>query len=330
MAQAAGRAASQLYAWTSCVRSAPLSERLGCNVWMKLDCEQPSGSFKLRGLSNAVTRAAAQGATSIVSSSGGNAGLAAAYAAKKLNLPCTIFVPDVTPAKVIAMLQGHGANTIVAGTVWDEANERAIVEAEKTGGALVHPFDHPDVWDGNATLISELAVDLPVKPDAIVTVCGGGGLLMGILQGLERMGAGWESIPVLVVETEGADSLYQSLAARELVTLPSITSVAKSLGARRVSETMFNKCLELGDDKVVSWRTTDQAAVRACATFYKEHNILVEPACGAGLSAVYEGAALLGNRAETDTIVVEVCGGALMDEDALNRMRGELGVDTLY
>jgi L-serine/L-threonine ammonia-lyase len=92
------------------------------------------------------------------------------------------------------------------------------------------------------------ATDLAVKPDAIVTVCGGGGLLLGILQGLEDVG--WEGTPVLVAETAGADSLNQSLAAGELVTLPAITSVAKSLGARRISETAFNKCRDLGPSKV--------------------------------------------------------------------------------
>jgi threonine dehydratase len=92
------------------------------------------------------------------------------------------------------------------------------------------------------------AHDMPTKPDAIVTVCGGGGLAMGILQGLEDVG--WESVRVLVAETAGAESLNASLRAGRLVTLPKISSVARSLGALTVSERFFNKCMELGEPKV--------------------------------------------------------------------------------
>merc|ERR1712194_804964 len=92
-------------------------------------------------------------------------------------------------------------------------------------GGYVHPFDQPSTWRGHATVVQELARQLDGPPDAIVTCVGGGGLLMGILEGLEAVG--WSSsTKVIASETEGAASLGRSLEAGELVTLPAITSVA--------------------------------------------------------------------------------------------------------
>ena len=117
---------------------------------------------------------------------------------------------------------------------------------------------------------------------------------------------------MVVAETQGANALAASLEAGELVTLDGITSIAKSLGAATVSETVFNRCMDLGGDKVRPWVTTDEVATRACATFLDDHRVLVEPACGAGLAAVYEQSPQLTslNLSTSDTVVVEVCGGS--------------------
>jgi len=210
----------------------------------------------------------------------------------------------------------------VHGGVWDEADVRArqIVEEEK--GGYVHPFDQPSTWRGHATVVQELARQLDGPPDAIVTCVGGGGLLMGILEGLEAVG--WSSsTKVIASETEGAASLGRSLEAGELVTLPAITSVAKSLGALRVSSTVFERCKSLGPARVQSFITTDVAAIRACMRLASEHRVLVEPACGAAVAAVTEKAAELQG---CKTVVVQVCGGAIVNPAMLNAWAQELGV----
>ncbi|CAK0858734.1 unnamed protein product [Prorocentrum cordatum] len=313
---------ARLHEETPLVPSEHLSEHLGAEVFLKMDCWQRPGSFKIRGIGRTVGLAVAAGAQHVVTSSGGNAGLAAAYAAKRLGVPATVVLPSTTPAAVHERLRRYGAEVVVHGDVWDEADVRAQQLVEELKGSYVHPFDQPSTWEGHASLVEELARQLPRPPDAIVTCVGGGGLLMGILQGLSA--AGWlDTTRVVFGETQGASSMSQSLAAGELVTLPSIDSVAKSLGAKRVSRAAFDRCVELGPARVLPAVTTDAAAVAACLKLAEHHRALVEPACGAALAAVTErSAALAGCR----TVVVEVCGGAIVDVPSLNAWARDLGL----
>jgi len=303
---------NNLHLNTPLLFSGPLSERLGADVYIKMDCMQPPGSFKIRGLGKTAQAAAARGVTHLVSSSGGNAGLATAYAGKQLGLPVTVVLPESTPRHIADKLALYGASAIFHGEHWAEANEKALTLAETLNGELIHPFEKESTWKGHASVVHEIADVLEAKPDAIVTVCGGGGLLMGILMGLDDVG--WSEVPVVVAETDGADSMAQSLQAGELVTLPGIASIAKSLGATRVSEAVFNECQIRGPDLVRPWVTDDAAATRACLQFLEDHRVLVEPACGAGLAAVYERSPLLDG---CNTVVVEVCGGALVENKNL-------------
>jgi L-serine/L-threonine ammonia-lyase len=217
----------------------------------------------------------------------------------------------------------------------------------------VHPFDDPDTWTGHATLVHETVADLAkatrmmtkdaVSPSdderntkiaAIVTCVGGGGLLAGILQGLRETGLS-EHTRVVAAETLGADSMTTSLEAGKVVTLPGITSVAKSLGAAAPSSTVFAMAYELydRDEKsrlVMPLRVTDHDAVNACLRFADDHRVLVEPACGAALAAVYGGQ----KKAETwlkglkdGPVVVEVCGGAIVDRGVLEAYAKQFGIE---
>lgn len=269
-------------------------------VWLKMDALQPSGSFKLRGVGRLVQQSAADGATAIVCASGGNAGFAATYAATALGLPVTIVLPLSSSAAVADMLAARGAEVLRHGAVWDEAHAFAVQLANDRGAAYVHPFDHPLLWDGHASLIDEV-VAAGLDFDVVVTAVGGGGLFSGIVQGLR--GHGLDHVPVIAVETVGADSLHQSLAAGMAVTLPAITSIATSLGARRVAD----EALRLARSHPThSVRVTDAQATAACARFADAQRLLVEPACGAALAAVDVHAELLGRFKRP---LVEVCGG---------------------
>lgn len=321
---AAAASTAPLHVKTPLVRSEPLSRHLGAEVFLKMDCMQPPGSFKIRGIGVTIRRAVDAGARHVVSSSGGNAGLAAAYGARELGVPATVVLPTTTPEWVHGRLQSFGAEVIVHGGVWDEADRRARELVEEKSGAYVHPFAQESTWDGHATVIDELAEQLPggKAPDAIVTCVGGGGLLMGILKGLEAHG--WlGTTRVLACETDGAASLAKSLEAGELITLPAITSIAKSLGALTVGREIFEHCKALGPKQVRPWVTTDAAAISACVQLAGHHRVLVEPACGAAVAAVTERSEEL---AGCGVVVVEVCGGALVDLAALNAWAIELGV----
>lgn len=271
----------------------------GHPVWLKMDALQPSGSFKLRGIGAACETHAARGAQRFISSSGGNAGIAAAHAGRRLGIPVQVVVPESTSSRAIELLHLEQAEVTVHGASWHEANALALSLLGEHD-AFLHPFDDPLIWAGHATLVDEVAA-VGIKPDAVVLSVGGGGLLAGVAEGLLRNG--WADIPIIAVETQGADALAQSLAAGERITLPAISSIATSLGAKQVCERAFDIARGANLQSVV---VSDQSAARACLRFLADHRVLVEPACGAALAVVYEQHPQL---ASFERVLVVVCGG---------------------
>ena len=292
--------------------------RAGQRVWLKMDALQPSGSFKLRGIGHACAVRVAGGARRIVSSSGGNAGLAAAYSGRRLGVPVLVVVPETTSARARELLAREGAEVRVHGLSFQEANAHAQSLLAPTD-SFIHPFDDPLLWEGHAGMIDEVAL-AGLRPDAVVLAVGGGGLLSGVVEGLRRHG--WRDVPVIAVETAGADSYAQSLAAGERIELPGIASIATSLGARKVSEHAFALAREHPIMPVV---VSDAEAIAACLRFMDDHRVVVEPACGAALAVAYEA----GTRLPAfDNVLVIVCGGAtatvaqLQAWDAQLRVKG--------
>jgi L-serine/L-threonine ammonia-lyase len=263
---------------TPCILSRELSLVAGCNIYLKLENLQPSGSFKSRGIGALMHRTLLSlptGKAHFYCSSGGNAGLACAEAARTLGQPCDVFVSSLTPEHILVKLARLGATPHRVGNSWPESDAHCqTVAAGDPEGIYVPPFDDPLIWDGNATLVDELAA-LEAKGgffvgeegggngtiDAIVCNVGGGGLLNGIMQGVERNYdyPGWHSTAdingkvtnpessdntfrrpvVLALETVGADSLAASIRVGVHVGIPAITSVAISLGAPRVSSQTY-------------------------------------------------------------------------------------------
>lgn len=272
----------------------------GRPLLFKMDALQPSGSFKLRGLGLRCIQAAAGGTKGIVCASGGNAGYAAAYAARQLGLAATIIVPTSTSMEARNAIQTFGAEVHVEGSSFDDADAFARKWAADHGAAYLHPFDDPILWEGHASLVDEVVA--AGKPfDCVVTAVGGGGLLLGIIEGLKRNGL--SDIPIIAVETDGAASLHASIAAGRPITLPAITSVATSLGARRVAQAAFDAGMT---DQVISVTVSDSEAVKACLKFADATRVLVEPACGAALAAADVHADLI-QRFERP--LIEICGG---------------------
>lgn len=197
-------------------------------------------------------------------------------------------------------IAAEGATIKVHGKVWDESDQAARAYVKETGGGYIPPFDHPLIWEGHSSIIDEIAKETE-KPDVIVVAVGGGGLLCGVLEGLHRND--WKDVPVYGVETYGAASLKATLEARELITLPKIETVATSLGAKRVTA----KALEWSKQhSIVPITVSDKEAVEACSRFADDHRVLVEPACGAALSVIYNDAKQL---EACKSVVVIVCGG---------------------
>ncbi|MCZ6633425.1 MAG: pyridoxal-phosphate dependent enzyme [bacterium] len=305
---------NQLHINTPLMQSVALSQYINGNVWLKIEAMQPSGSFKTRGIGLACREYISNGAERLVTSSGGNAGLAVAYAGRKYGVKTTVVVPETTTQKAIELIQAEQAEVIVEGASWDESHQYAC-NLYKGESAYIHPFDDPLVWKGHATMIDEIA-ELELTPDAVVLSVGGGGLLCGVLEGLHRHG--WTDVPVIAVETEGADSLRQAVLADKLVSLAAIESIATTLGAKRVTQTALDWTKK---HKVINHVVSDLKAVEACAKFVDHHRILVEPACGASLSAIYQPIESLQDKRD---ILVVVCGGVGVSMKQLQKWLQEL------
>lgn len=296
---------------TPLLESLPLGEMNGTRVWMKMEAAQPSGSFKIRGIGFACQYHYGKGARRFISSSGGNAGLAVAYAGRKLGVPVIVVVPETTSERARHLLQLEGAEVIVHGKMWSEANELAMSLLTEQD-AFLHPFDDPLLWQGHASMIDEVVED-GVRPDAVILSVGGGGLLAGVDEGLRRNGL--DNVPVYAVETQGMSSYNAALEAGKPVEVAALTGVATSLGARQVCQRAFDLAKKR---TVVPVIVSDREAVDACLSFLDDHRMLVEPACGASLAPLYGKKLDLNNY---KNVLVIVCGGSTATVNSLSTFK---------
>lgn len=308
-----------LHIHTPLLHSLPISAACGRAVFAKIDALQPCGSFKIRGIGLLCEEEAQAGARRFISSSGGNGGIAVAYAGRMLKIPVVVVVPKSTTTRAKDIIRAENAEVITHGASWQEANELAL-SMVKEREAFIHPFDHPRIWSGHATVIDEI-VQSGIKPDGVIVSVGGGGLLCGVVEGLRRNGL--QSVPVIAVETLGADSLYQSIQAGTRIELPSITSIATSLGAKKVAERAFAYTKEHDIRGVV---VSDAQAVHACVRFMDDHRVVVEPSCGAALAVAYDKHPVLQNLKQ---VAVIACGGVTMSVEQLREQARRLTTETL-
>ena len=301
---------------TPLLESKHLSDILGSKVLLKMESLQPSASFKIRGIGHACEKYVNKGAHCLVASSGGNAGYAVAYAGRKLGVKVTVFVPESTSDWMKNIISGEGAVVIEQGTSWDDAHQFASTFAKNEEAAYIHPFDNPCIWEGHASIIKEM--DQEQKPGAIVLSVGGGGLLCGVMEGLQKIG--WNDVPVIAVETEGAASLARSVEVGHLITLKTIASIAVTLGARTVAKEAYAWTQR---HNIIPWVVSDNDALDACFRFADDHRTIVEPACGAALSLIYNRAEPLINKGPTLLIV---CGGAGVNLRLLNEWKSQISL----
>ncbi|XP_050174621.1 serine dehydratase-like [Myiozetetes cayanensis] len=309
------------------LESLPLSKAAGTKVFMKLENVQPMGSFKIRGIGHLCQEAAKKGCRRFVCASGGNAGMAAAYAAKKLGLPITVVIPSSSGPIPKRKLEELGATVEVYGKAFDDANKRAQELLKTEGWVSIHPFDDPLVWQGHTSLVRELKDSLETKPDAIVLSVGGGGLLAGVVEGLQQVG--WQDVPIIAAETQGAHSFHEALKAGRLVTLPDMTSVAKCLRVKTVAARALQCAQEC---QIISQVVEDTEAVGAVEQFLDDERMLVQPACGAALATLYTGRLQRLQRegklrTPLGSVVVVVCGGGNINMAQLRALKSQLGME---
>lgn len=298
---------------TPLMKSKKLSELNGCHIWLKMESSQPAGSFKQRSIGHACLQYAKQGAKKFIGSSGGNAGISVAYMGNQLNIPVTVVVPQTTSTKAIDLMRKENAEVIVYGDSWAEANDLALSYVSPDA-IYIHPFDDPYLWDGVAHIIDEVISD-GIRPDGVVLSVGGGSLISGISKGIK---ANALNIPIYAVETDGTASFNNSIKMGQHIELNEVTGIATTLAAKKVCENAYRISQT---EKVMGLTVTDQHALSACFDFLDDHRVMVEPACGATLSILYNQKLSFHS---SDNILVIVCGGATVTLDQLLKYSKDL------
>jgi L-serine/L-threonine ammonia-lyase len=311
-----------------------------CRIMFKNELEQPSGSFKLRGIGHLIHKSIEQSRMTssdkqihVFALSGGNAGLAAAYLASFYDVKCTVVLPTISKASVREKLLEYGAKIIVFGASINEADKHLknlmmSIDTTKTTPIYCHPFQHPLVWEGHSSLVDEIVQNQLSKSQAshlkgIVCSCGGGGLYNGMYQGLRNNKIASD---ILLIETIQAPTLSESVKAGELITLESVNSMATSLACSYTTQqTMINFHNQSDSINTRLELIDDMDTLRACVEYYNKFGNVVEPACGAALSAVFNKIDLLyktfAHLNKDDIVVIVVCGGSCTTTKDLSRFQ---------
>jgi threonine dehydratase len=278
--------------------SKSLSERLATNVYVKYELFQKTGSFKPRGSFNKLLQLTEEERLrGTVAVSGGNHAQAVAYVSSVLGIDAVICMPDNTPKNYLDATRGYGATLDLQPTI--AAAFDKVKEYEAAGRVFVHPFDDPMVIAGQGTVGLEVVEDCPQVTDVVASI-GGGGLASGVsiaVKSLKPEARAW------AVETAGADAMAQAIAAGKPVTLPAITSIAKTLGAPYVTERTLDLVQRHMESVTV---VTDAEAVDSLLFIAERLKVITEPASSCTLAAAER---LRENFAPDSHVVLIFCGG---------------------
>ncbi|WP_084299097.1 threonine/serine dehydratase [Bradyrhizobium sp. WSM1743] len=247
-------------------------------VTLKLEMLQHSGSFKARGaFANLLLRRVPN--VGVVAASGGNHGAAVAYAAQRLGIRATIFVPDITSPAKAERIRGYGAKLVISGSRYADALAASEAHVAQTGALAVHAYDQTETLLGQGSVGLELEQDAPDIETLLVAV-GGGGLIGGI--------AAWYAgrTRIVAVEPEQSPTLHAAFEAGAPVDAPAGGIAADSLAPRRVGELMF-PIARAHVERVVL--VSDDAIRQAQAALWSHLRLVAEPGGAAAFAAVLSG-----------------------------------------
>ncbi|MCK8676846.1 threonine/serine dehydratase [Streptomyces lichenis] len=271
----------------------------GQEVWLALEFMQHTGSFKARGAQNFLRAHRDAGTlpdTGVTIASGGNAGLACAWAARQSGVPATVFLPATAPAVKAARLRSYGAEVRLVGTEYAEALA-ACEEFAATSGALPsHAYDHPLIAAGAGTLLDEILARVPDLGTVVVAV-GGGGLFAGVATAARHHG-----VRTVAVEPRNCRALHAALEAGRPVDVAVDSVAADSLGARRASALALHAARQDGVRGVL---VPDEEIVRARQLLWDEHRLAVEHAAATAFAALTAAPDL---ASEGGKVAVVLCG----------------------
>ncbi|GCF09423.1 threonine/serine dehydratase [Dictyobacter arantiisoli] len=248
---------------------------------LKLEFLQHAGSFKARGAFNRLLSQAVPEA-GVVAASGGNHGIAVAYAARQLGYRAEIFVPEISARVKVERLRAYGASVHIQGATYADAFLASEVHAQQTGALIVHAYDQAEVIAGQGTVGYELQRQLP-DLDTILVAVGGGGLIAGIASSFQNA----RRMPRIIgVESEGTASMFSALQVGHPVDVRVSGVVADALGARRVGEIAFSIAKQFVERVVL---VSDEAILRGQQSLWNDLRLVVEPSAAACVAALQTG-----------------------------------------
>lgn len=255
----------------------------GCDFYLKADCLQKTGAFKLRGayykLSTLTDEEKARG---VIACSAGNHAQGVAFAARDMGIPATICIPAGAPLSKIETTRSYGANVVLVPGVYDDAHAEAVRLRDEQGLTFIHPFDDERVMAGQGTIGLEIAEQLP-DVDAVLVPIGGGGLIAGVASALRQLKP---ACRIIGVQAAGAASMADSLRAGHILTLPEVHTVADGIQVKTPGEKTFAICREAVDEVV----TVGEAEIAsAILTVLERQKLMVEGAGAVGVAAAMYG-----------------------------------------
>ncbi len=254
-----------------------------CRFYLKADCLQKTGAFKLRGayykLSTLTDEEKARG---VIACSAGNHAQGVAFAARDMGIPATICIPAGAPLSKIEAARSYGANVVLVPGVYDDAHAEAVRLRDEQGLTFIHPFDDERVMAGQGTIGLEIAEQLP-DVDAVLVPIGGGGLIAGVASALRQLKP---ACRIIGVQAAGAASMADSLRAGHILTLPEVHTVADGIQVKTPGEKTFAICREAVDEVV----TVGEAEIAsAILTVLERQKLMVEGAGAVGVAAAMYG-----------------------------------------
>jgi threonine dehydratase len=269
------------------------------SLWLKCEYLQHTGVFKARGAMNRQLAAHERGEMNsivgVVTASGGNAGLANAWAASALGVPATVFVPTTAPRVKVERLRQYGARVHQVGVEYAEAYEAAMSHVETTGAVFCHAYDQPDIAAGAGVIGEELLEDIP-DLDVVIVAVGGGGLFAGVAAAVEGRSR------VVAVEPVTAPTLHAALREGRPVDVAVSGVAADALGARRIGDVAFDVASRTTPSSVL---VDDNAIVAARAALWQDYRIVAEHGAATAWAALTSAA---WTPSSGERVAVVVCG----------------------
>lgn len=260
-----------------------LSEACGFDVRLKAELFQRGGSYKVRGPMNKIAYLSqAERDRGVICSSAGNHSQGVALAARHYGVRAVVVMAEnATPAK-IAATKGYGAKVVLHGTIWDEANEKALELVESEGLTYIHPFDDPQLIAGQGTVGLEIMEDCP-DADLLIVPIGGGGLISGVAMAAKAINPG---LRVIGVESSGAPAMKRSVEAGRLVTLTEVDCVIDGLRVKTVGQNTRSVVSRFVDEIVT---VPDARIFDAVLWLMTRMKLVAEGAAASPVAALLEG-----------------------------------------